>query len=406
MDPITAGIALIVVQLCVALVMAGIFYATPSEKSTRYWALSALFIALGVLMVILNNGAPRPAVLIVGNSSLTLGAILLWVGIRAFYKMPRSYTGWIIGALFFVLFGWMVLDQASITQRSLLSSGILLILFVLIFRVIQKGQNSHHSFASVLTLSSVGLLIASQLFRFGFLWMDLMDPLPSAPSSTAIIMLYMLPLAVTILNAAGLMLLYFERIVEDKHYLATHDELTGMLNRRAITSGGEREVEVALRLQQQLTVAFIDIDYFKQINDRLGHDAGDRALVEVAQVLKQTCRNIDLIGRYGGEEFLIVLPGVDRKNAALVGQRLVNAVQQYTPRDIGRVTVSVGLATLPHDGDVRSWSGLIKLADAELYKAKSLGRNRFSLDAEPPDTGGLIADQLQNPSKELPAGVG
>jgi diguanylate cyclase (GGDEF)-like protein len=176
--------------------------------------------------------------------------------------------------------------------------------------------------------------------------------------------------------------MYFERIVAEKHHLATHDELTGMLNRRAIVAGGEREVSMALRNHQQLTIAFVDVDYFKRINDTLGHEAGDIVLTEVAQLLRKTCRNIDLVGRYGGEEFCIVLPGVDLRNAPAVGERLLNAVREYRFENQYPMTVSIGLASLPENTNDRSWTNLINRADAALYKAKESGRNQFCIAEE------------------------
>lgn len=90
--------------------------------------------------------------------------------------------------------------------------------------------------------------------------------------------LYLVPLAGTLLYATSLLLLYFERIVGENRHLATHDELTGLLNRRAIVSAGEREIAVALRNRQSLAIAFVESDFFKRINDTLGHNTGDAVL--------------------------------------------------------------------------------------------------------------------------------
>ncbi len=149
-----------------------------------------------------------------------------------------------------------------------------------------------------------------------------------------------------------------------------------MWNRRAIVAAGERELDLSIRLQRSLTVAFIDIDLFKHFNDEFGHAAGDTVLTEVAAILQKTCRAIDMVGRYGGEEFLVILPGVDLNDAALIGQRLINAVRDYRFLGEHPVTISAGLATLPLDGNC-SWDHLIRRADAALYEAKDRGRNRF-----------------------------
>jgi diguanylate cyclase (GGDEF)-like protein len=381
LDALTAGAALILVQLCMALAMAGTFYAAPSEKCTRYWAASGVFIAFGVLLVVLNAGAPRYLVLLVGNNSLIIGLILQWRGIRAFYRRPGGYAGLIVGAAFFLLFGLLLLHGAPATDRALLSSSAILAMLILCFHEIWTGQRKRRSFASLLALSAVGLLICSYSFRLGAMLFKYAELLPNTQSLLSVVVLYLVPVVGTILFWSGLLLLYFNRILEDKHFLATHDELTGVLNRRAIVAGREREVALATRMRQPVAVAYLDIDHFKRINDELGHEAGDKVITEVAQVLKQACRSIDLVGRYGGEEFCIVFPGVDRDNMTDVGKRLIDTVRQHRFRGDLTVTVSVGLAALSRDDSDRSWADLIRRADNELYKAKGAGRNQHSVEA-------------------------
>lgn len=378
---LTAGTALILVQLCVALVMAGIFFAMPSEKCTRYWAFSGLLIAIGVLTVVLNNGAMRPAILILGNNSLQLGLILQWCGIREFYKKPRSYAGWWIGAAFFVSFSLLVLRQAPVSSRALLAALGILAMLILYFHEIWTGQRGRHTFAGMLGLGGVGLLVIGYSARVAATALKPDQFLPGADATPSIILIYLVPLVGGIVLAAALLLLYFERMVAEKHHLATHDDLTGMLNRRAIVAGGEREVAIAARLRRPMAVAFVDIDHFKQINDTLGHEAGDQVLAEVAQVLRQACRNIDLVGRYGGEEFCIVLPGLEQDSIAALGQRMVAAVREHRFGNGVSVTVSIGLAALPPGDAGLTWVSLIRRADMELYKSKVSGRDRFSVAA-------------------------
>lgn len=136
---------------------------------------------------------------------------------------------------------------------------------------------------------------------------------------------------------------------------------------------------MALRNRQSLAIAFVDADFFKKINDKLGHNAGDAVLREIADVIKTTCRDVDLVGRYGGEEFCVVLPGMSAENVALAGERLVRAIRQHRFSIQSPVSVSVGLAVLAAGDSDRSWSNFIKRADEQLYRAKELGRDRFSV---------------------------
>lgn len=377
MDAITAGIALIVVQLCVALVMAGIFYAAPAEKCTRDWALSGVLVATGVLMVVLNAGAPRYSILIVGNNALICGLVMQWSGIRAFYRKRNGVAGWCVAAVFFALYLSLLLVEASLQSRSLLSAATILSILVLNTYEVWTGRGRHRSFVRRLILFALLLMVVSYSFRVLGTVTRASEIFPNSNSPLSVTLLYFAPIVGTLLFSNGLLLLYFERVVADKHHLATHDELTGLLNRRAINSGGDREVRLATRLKLPVAIAFVDIDHFKHINDSQGHEAGDTVLVELAQVLGEACRNVDLVGRYGGEEFCLIFPGTGRNNAEVVARRLVDAVRMRA-FSIGReVTVSVGVASLEPEEEDRSWSALVRKADRALYAAKDAGRDTF-----------------------------
>jgi diguanylate cyclase (GGDEF)-like protein len=382
MDGMTAGSALIVAKICVAAIMIGIRYVLPGERCARYWATGAAFAAAGTLMLTVNGGAMRPAALIIGSSAIAFAMILHWMGLRVFYRKPPGYVGWMIGAMFMALCAVLVAARAPATDRAFLLAATVLAMLLLSAFEIQSGQRGRHTFASRLLLGTVLFLIACYLLNAILSGMKTYEFTPTTSSPVAVALLFLVPVAGTLLVATGQLLLLFERLIADKSYLATHDELTAILNRRAIVAGGEREVAIARRHGQPLTVAFVDIDFFKQINDRLGHHAGDQVLAEVATLIVKTCRNTDLVGRYGGEEFCIVLPGVGHQGAAIFGERLLHAVRQHRFHGNTKVTISIGLAS----GDGRSggctWNDLMARADAQLYKAKEAGRDRFLIASE------------------------
>ena len=158
--------------------------------------------------------------------------------------------------------------------------------------------------------------------------------------------------------------------------LATTDTLTEIWNRRHIMNRLSDEIERHRRSQAPLSCALIDIDHFKRVNDTLGHHAGDLVLKQVAESLKRTLRRYDLIGRYGGEEFLVILPNTDSVEAKSVCERLhVNVsdhVRAGDALDGWAVTVSIGCATLQ---ETDSPEMLVHRADTALYQAKESGRN-------------------------------
>lgn len=150
------------------------------------------------------------------------------------------------------------------------------------------------------------------------------------------------------------------------------DELTGLANRRAIQARLQDEIERSIRYGHPLSVLMIDLDDFKSINDRFGHAAGDEALASTAHAIESSIRSIDLAGRFGGEEFLVLLPETATPGAEVVAERIRSSVE-----DSGRVTVSIGLAAL--SADDRDPSNLVERADVALYDAKRTGKNRVVL---------------------------
>ena len=135
-----------------------------------------------------------------------------------------------------------------------------------------------------------------------------------------------------------------------------------------------------------MAVAMMDLDRFKSVNDTYGHPTGDVILYETARILRETAREIDMVGRYGGEEFIVILPGTDEEAAAQFAERVREAVEGHLFRDEAnelRMTLSGGVASFPMEG-IEHPDVLIKRADEALYSAKETGRNRIVRATEVP----------------------
>jgi diguanylate cyclase (GGDEF)-like protein len=160
--------------------------------------------------------------------------------------------------------------------------------------------------------------------------------------------------------------------VETLERLAVTDPLTGLANRR----GGERsvasEIARARRQRTALSCIFIDIDRFKRINDTYGHQAGDRLLRDISDLLRRTLRAYDILVRWGGEEFLLILPGVTLEQARKLAERIRVAVERLDTQGLGEVTISAGTAALDGSYDFET---MLMAADRRLYEAKASGRN-------------------------------
>lgn len=168
------------------------------------------------------------------------------------------------------------------------------------------------------------------------------------------------------------------RLQDTLQQQALKDELTGLYNRRHMEASLERELARARRSQGQIAVIMADIDHFKRFNDTYGHDAADAVLASVAHTLGAQTRAEDIACRYGGEEFLIVVPGIDWQNVMKRAEQMRASVEQLLPqfrgRALGSVTLSAGIAVYPDHGD--SPETLVHAADAALYRAKRQGRNQ------------------------------
>ncbi|MEI8133112.1 MAG: diguanylate cyclase [Leptolinea sp.] len=160
--------------------------------------------------------------------------------------------------------------------------------------------------------------------------------------------------------------------------LAVTDYLTNLYNRRYFMQRGMEEVKRANRNSQPLALLMMDIDHFKKINDTSGHAAGDLALQQVAATMKTSLREIDILGRMGGEEFAVLLPNTPLADAALLAERIRHSIENMTIQSPGEllisaITISIGVAALT-DG-ILNIDGLLRNADAAMYRAKHNGRN-------------------------------
>jgi diguanylate cyclase (GGDEF)-like protein len=181
-----------------------------------------------------------------------------------------------------------------------------------------------------------------------------------------------------------------QRIQEKLQQLAITDPLTGLFNRRYFFEIAVKEFAKATRYKRPLSVAILDLDLFKNINDTYGHLVGDQALIQIGKLLNDEGRETDVMARYGGEEFVVLLPETDHENAMIVAERLRKSVAEkpiHIEDNTLNITVSIGVAGKYNGKNDDDFDRLILQADQALYKAKGDGRNRvvcYREDAEKP----------------------
>lgn len=172
-----------------------------------------------------------------------------------------------------------------------------------------------------------------------------------------------------------------EELIKTLNHLSTTDSLTGLLNRRALNEMLQHEIDRAGRYDTDLSLIICDVDLFKQINDSYGHTTGDRALIAVSETLRRTLRKADILGRYGGDEFMIILPETSLAGAQSLAEKVRAAVEGQELDLPGRkrtgLTLSIGVASCCTPDD--NLDTLVSLADAALYASKEAGRNKISV---------------------------
>ena len=164
--------------------------------------------------------------------------------------------------------------------------------------------------------------------------------------------------------------------------LSNYDSLTKLYNRRILEEKLTQDIKRAKRYEHPLSICMLDVDYFKNINDSYGHDVGDRVLKELSALMTSTLREIDYCGRYGGEEFIIVLPEVPISKTKEFAERLRNKIYNKSflldSEEIFKISVSIGIAEVNEKN--ASLENLVKSADLAMYQAKKSGRNRVVIN--------------------------
>ncbi len=346
------------------------------------WAAALVCYALSNVIFGGRELLPRFVTIAMANTFYAGSLTLMLVAIRRFQEAPQRSWKMRLEVLLPVPFSLLVFGLLldDFQDRALASSLLFSVQLVFILRALTDAAYPIRGRGHYILISSFGLLMAVLLGRgvaigFGSLAVGAVNA--SHPAQAA---LFVVAMCAVVSVALGFVYMTMERAERQSYELAMRDTLTGLENRRAITDELERAVARARRHGEMLGLLVIDIDHFKRVNDSFGHQAGDAVLRAVANTLKLRLRAQDMMGRFGGEEFLAVLPETDLAGSQIVAEALRAAVEA-TPIQWGAqpipVTISVGvrggLVTGADTGDT-----LVGAADAAMYRAKQGGRNRVA----------------------------
>ena len=348
------------------------------QNSLRWWWLGMLLQPAGFVLIALRGSLPPFISVVMANMIIAAALACFAIAMRMFtgVRQRRAYAAVLV--FFSGVFAVYYHDDllARIISLSFLHTALLSFCARAIYRQELKITRVSHVLAGLFVIGALSMAAR------GIYHMVSHDPIIDIfamrwPTILSYGMGGLLPIVGTI----GFLLMCTERSQKDLERMASEDPLTGAYNRRALAEFGRREMARARRHGIPLSVILIDIDFFKKINDELGHAAGDLALIETVRRLRNTMRNEDYLGRMGGEEFLILLPDTDIQQAQVLAQRIQQdfASQPMTLNDQNRsITLSGGITLLSASDHI--FDDMLKRADDAMYTAKVLGRNRMQLD--------------------------
>ena len=348
----------------------------------QYWATALLLSAIAHALLLLYGRIPNLLTVVLGNALLAsvLGGFLL--AVRRFYGLPLHW--WRIAALVALVALVMFIYQDQFVRRVAISGVTLSIQTVWLLRVLLRNhafRESNFSRGALLLASGLVLILVTMLLRGTAAIFFSLDIATILQGNLVQTFTFMVSFLATLVCSFGFVFMSKERADAANVRLAAQDALTGVANRRALMQALEQQLACAKRQRAPLSLLMLDIDHFKHVNDRYGHLAGDQVLRHVVAVVGQRLRAQDLLGRYGGEEFMLLLPGTDVAGAQQLAQQLCQAVQAAPADWAGQqiaVTVSVGIAGIT-SGQACDWETLLQLADKALYRAKDNGRNRVEV---------------------------
>lgn len=374
--------SLMLVTLFAALVGLGTFASLwrtyPQQKSFGLLALSSLLFLTGIIMMLMRKQVSVPVSIITGNLLLTYTYLVTLAALCRLQLRPTPRWPWALPLLLLAALSAVSFADRYLGLRAQLYSLTVVVLALLILRELYREPIRPRGLGELLLSTSAFITAAGNLARILLIQYEPQTDLMQQHPGTMVV--YLTGVAYLFLQPLAFILIYQQQLHASLQFHADHDDLTGLLNRRAFIRHVGPFLQLADSKQHRATLALMDLDWFKRINDEFGHLAGDTVLQQLADLMRQELSPEAILGRFGGEEFAIFWPGIGAKEASLQLHHLRNTL---THRGIEwgdtqlQITFSSGLAE--RNEQRRDFDSLYLAADTELYRAKENGRNCFSL---------------------------
>ena len=342
----------------------------PSIRGLGDWSTALLLMLFAGVLTALRDRVPDALSISLSNVFFFGGLHWSHVGTQRFFGLTPRQAPWLVAIVGIVgVHLWFTfVDESLLIRLTLVNLTGTLFMGAQAWLIRKNGPMR---FAKALAFGSLACGCALQLLRVGLAWTQSMDHNIMGPSP--IHQLYAMGFAVSILlYSIGLILMATDMLRAELELLATRDSLTDALTRRHWNALCASELERCKRTGRSVAILALDLDHFKAVNDTHGHQAGDKVLVAFVARINGHLRQIDRLGRFGGEEFTLLLPETSLVQALNVAERI--RADLARAHDGPSCTVSIGVVTNQHDND--TVETLMARADAAMYRAKAGGRNR------------------------------
>ncbi len=379
LDPLTAAVLATIYSLLCGAVLGFMHDALPNDlqPSATDWRIGTLLLSCGGILFVAQSLPNVSWVIPISNGCWMFGLALYWRAVRRYFGERDSFWIFAPAVAGFTLITIFALVYPSLAWRLNVATLSWVTLLAGSAWTLMRNRGRENS-VSRKVLSWIFITLAISLLARGIYYLTQSTHVPSISTPVNIVNI-LTPVLIGVLPIMGttvFVLLCFERIRRVLQRIATIDSLTGLPNRRMIGEHGATLFARAKNLHLGFSIAVIDVDHFKKINDQYGHDIGDLVLKGIADTLAAHCRQGDVVGRHGGEEFVALFKDADATDALAAAERLRIAIEATTHPCAGAVlsvTISAGVAAFSAADD--EYADILRRADRALYAAKAAGRN-------------------------------
>ncbi|HZW14070.1 MAG TPA: GGDEF domain-containing protein [Noviherbaspirillum sp.] len=348
----------------------------PTIGGLMFWSRGLLGMVIASVLFGLTDIIPPLFSVVLANAMLVGGIMSFYAGFRDFAGLPTRHPT-LVAVLVIVIahVSWFTYIEDNYPARAMLVTATDTVLFIVSTVLVYKtsGKTLAGRF-TCLIFATIAIISGGRALTL-MLQLDATDSVLGATLSQKI---YLAAIAFSVLAITlGAMMLANERLRAALKFIASHDHLTDAFARSAFIELLNKELARSRRHHRPLALLMFDLDNFKSVNDRYGHVVGDRVIIDFVRRTRSLLRQHDSIGRYGGEEFVALLPETDPDEAQAVAERICTGIAEQAEEDLPHYTVSIGVAvamngSLPVDV-------LLSDADRALYRAKANGRNRVEV---------------------------